>query len=246
MLKTALLEKYRNGDFIQYINNVLTIITEEKATALNITEQRTLLQTSINELNNIWTPNKGSELTAQLVTLDKLRDSLFSGLKMTVDVWSKHHYDESKKELALLVSNSINSHGKDIIALRYQQETAVLNAILNDLLNEIPAAVLGLGLMPWVVELQLANKEFDALYVNRAIEISGTEKGIVDTKRTLVTGNFKTLKQVFEARKVIAQIEESDVLADFNTLSNEWSTLTQQYNDAITRATSNTTVEASS
>lgn len=45
-----------------------------------------------------------------------------------------------------MLSDTIASHGKDIIRLRYQQETATINAILKDLDNQYSDEVILLGL----------------------------------------------------------------------------------------------------
>lgn len=235
MIIAPILDKYRHADFIQYINNVLQIVTEEKATALTLNEQRTALQQSSDELNAVWAPNKGSELTAQIAELDQLRDGLFTGLKLTVDAWSKHHFNATKKQAALAVSLNLASHGKKITTLRYQQQTAVLNGILNDLQNELSAEITTLELTEWVTELQTANANFDALYVNRAIEVAANVKGIVEQLRTASTAHFKTLKTVFEARATVAAVENSPNKKEFEILGNEWNSLTQQYNEAVTR-----------
>lgn len=239
MITTALLEKYRNGDFIQYMNNVLTVFTEEKASTLNLTAERTAFKTSIDALNAIWSPSRGSALTAQIAELDKQRDSLFIGFKITVDTWSKHHHDANKKNAALAISQNIANHGKEIIALRYQRETAVLTAIVKDLQNELSTQVNTLGLSEWITRISTVNTEFNALYLERSLEDSGNEKAVVETHRNDVTLHFKNLKRVFEARLTIAQIEESNTLTDYTALANDWSAVTNTYNEAVSRTTSN-------
>ncbi|WP_336733428.1 hypothetical protein [Chryseobacterium sp. VD8] len=46
MITTANLEKYRNGDFLQFVNNVLELLPQAAADQLNIGSQRTILQTA--------------------------------------------------------------------------------------------------------------------------------------------------------------------------------------------------------
>ncbi len=79
------LENYRKGDLVQYFNNVLEIVTEDRAATLNITDQRKTLADVMERFNTSWQPSKGSELTPQIQQLDDERDSLFLGLKKTVD-----------------------------------------------------------------------------------------------------------------------------------------------------------------
>lgn len=239
MVLTTLIEKYRNGDFIQYINNVLSIITEEKATALNLSNERTALQTSINTLTAIWMPTKKSKLTAQIAELDKRRDSLFAGLKSTIDSWSKHHYITEKRNAALAIVDVIANYGKDITSIRYQQETAILNAIIEHLQNELAPQVSVLELTEWVTTLQTANSEFNTLYISRAVEVSGNKKGAVETSRTEAIQDFRVFKNVFEARATIARIDTSANLGDFTTLTEHWNSITTYFNEAVTKPTGN-------
>jgi hypothetical protein len=56
MITTANLEKYRNGDFLQFVNNVLELLPQATADQLNIGSQRTILQTAAQSFNNAYLP----------------------------------------------------------------------------------------------------------------------------------------------------------------------------------------------
>lgn len=235
MITTPLLEKYRNGDFVQFMNNVLDIVTEDRATALHVAPQRVALLDVVQKLNTVWQPSVGSELTPQIAALDDQRDSVFTGLKLTADNWALNHYEEDKRNAAFLISDNIAAHGDRIVNLRYQQETATLSAIIHDLENQFAGQVALLGLTAWVSKLQELNRSFNDLYVARAQALSTEQIGLVAELRVEVTAVFRKLKELFEARMAIAEVEGAANLTDFQRVRNEWSTITEQYNDAVTR-----------
>lgn len=141
MLKTPQLQKFRQGDLIQYMDNVLEILTEPRATTLNLSAQRENLYLSLRDLKLVWQPQVGSELTPEIVALDRKRDSIFSGLKITVDTWAMHHFNPDWRNAAFLIADNIESHGQSIPTMRYQQETASINAIIHDLEDTYAAQV---------------------------------------------------------------------------------------------------------
>lgn len=232
---TPTLEKYRKGDLVQYLNNVLEIITQEKATTLNISKQHNDLATTLTTFNETWQVNRGSELTPQIVALDNLRDTIYLGFKTTVDAWANYHYTEEKKNASFLISDKLKSYGTRIHSMRYQQETATLNAIINDMENELSQEVALLNLTDWITKLKEANTSFNEKYVERAKELSLEENGIITELRTTSITQFRALKAIFEARMAVAIADESDTVTEFTTLANQLSTLTEQYNDAVTR-----------
>ncbi|CAL2105006.1 conserved hypothetical protein [Tenacibaculum sp. 190524A02b] len=232
---TPLLEKFKKGDVIQYVNNVLEIVSEERAATMKIVPQRTQLQSTMSILNANWQVNRGSELTPQIAQLDRERDSLFLGLKMTVDAWAAHHFEETKKEAAFLISDLITSYGDKIQLMRYQQETATLNAIINDLETKLPLQVSLLALNTWVIKLKEVNTIFNAKYIERAKAISLDQDESITALRIQVLAEYKALKNIMEARSTIAVEDKTDTVETFTLVVNELNVLTDQYNNAVTR-----------
>lgn len=66
MITTANLEKYRNGDFLQFVNNVLELLPQTIANQLNLGNQRTALQTAAQNFNNAYLPYTGSDITPEI------------------------------------------------------------------------------------------------------------------------------------------------------------------------------------
>ncbi|MFA7687419.1 MAG: DUF6261 family protein [Moheibacter sp.] len=235
MLAIPKLGQFRQGDLIQYMNNLLGILTEARATTLNLESQREDLYLAMRDLNITWQPQVGSELTPEIAALDQKRDRIFTGLKGTVDIWATNHFQESWRNAAFLISDNIAAHGNKITVLRYQQQTATINAILNDLEGHLSAQITTLGLEDWVDELRAVNLEFDTKYLERAQAMSGHQPGIVVQQIGVATTNFQALKTAFESRFNVAIMDSLPVVTDFQQVENEWNMITDQYNDAVTR-----------
>jgi hypothetical protein len=94
-----------------------------------------------------------------------------------------------------------------------------------------------LGLDQWVNELRSVNTGFNDLYVERTQALSTRQTGAVETQRNQVTADFRALKNLFEARMAVARADGGANLSEFQTVHNEWSTLSGEYNDAVTRYT---------
>lgn len=235
MLATPNLEKFRQGDFVQYMNNVLDIMTDTRATTLSLTTQRDNLYTVMRDLNETWQPQVGSELTPEIATLDQQRDMIFNGLKGTVDNWATNHFDESWRNAAFLISDDIAAHGQRIYEMRYQQQTATITAILNDLDDELSAQVTTLGLGTWVEELRTVNERFNDKYVERAQALSSHQPGIVVEQIGIATTAFRALKTGFDSRFNVAVMDDAPTISEFEQVENEWNVITNQYNDAVTR-----------
>ncbi len=236
MLVTPLLEKYRKGDLVQFLNNVLEILTEEQADTLKVAPQREALDEVMKRFNDSWHPERGSELTPQIQELDTERDTLFMGLKLTVDAWASYHYESGKRNAAFLIADKVESYGKDVQLVRYQQETAILNSLLEELETQLSNEVLLLGLTDWVAKLKTVNTQFNEKYVERTLAASTEQEGKVLELRKESTKVFRKLKSLFEARMEIAQAEESADLPAYESVENALSRLAEQYNDAVERA----------
>lgn len=227
---------YRNGDFVQYANNVLQLITPAEATTLKIDAQRTELDSTVTELNEAFAPQKGSELTPEIAALDASRDDLFYGLKATLDAWAQYHYDAPKKQAAKKFANIIDNYGTHIGKLRYQQQTATLNGIVNDIETTDNLADLRLlGLDEWTTQLKNTNAAFNDGYIARTEERSEQQLGVIQTLRDKATEQYRALRNIFNARAVVATTDGTAEATTFEEIGKELDALTEQYNTAVMR-----------
>lgn len=235
MLTNPILEKFRNGDFIQYLNNLLQIVPEAQADQLKLAPQRAAIADTMQKLNDGWHPNKGNEYTAELAKLDAERDSLFTGLKITVDTWAVHHYHGAVKQAAVEMKTVIGRHGSRVVALRYQQETATINAIIHELETETAEDLKRTGLINWVNKLKAVNDEFNEVYIKRTQNMSQEQEGFVAELRKKGTEEYRLFKMVFDSRINLAIVDSGADLPAFQKVEADLNALTEQYNDAVKR-----------
>ncbi len=234
ILKTAYLGRYRKGDTIQYISNLLDLLTDDLAARLTITSERRQLNDAFTLLTS-KAPEKRSRFTAPIANTNKQRTAVYVGLKHTVEAWAKNHYTTAKKQAALDVVKRLKSYGKRVDLLHYQEKTATLNAIIHDLKTVLASQVALLNLNEWVTELEELNSRFDLLFLQRVNEKATQHKSVYkDTKDEVITA-LTTLKTVFEARQLIASKDTPELRPVFKQLTQQWNALTLQYNTSVTR-----------
>ncbi len=235
-ISTANLSNYRKGDFIQYLNNVLFIVTESDASTLGLTNEQQHLASTVTTLNNEWRSSKRSPLTVKIAVLDQQRASSYSGLKSTLKSWAKHHHDADKKAAAELIVKKIDSYSMNIYKTRYQEETATLNAIINDFETTLTPQITLLGLNDWVTELKSINIVFDTTYLERTEIRPNTRSLYSNGLKDEAINSYKHLKAAFEARSAVAELDGLETTALFQDIATNWNELIEQYNSAVKRS----------
>ena len=168
-LSTATLGSYRNGEFLQFMKNVMDIYAKTDINALMLSSRFNELTFATNEMDAVFMSSNAHELTPELQQLDYRRDRALIGIKLTLESQKYREDDAVVKASELLLSNYY-SHGDKIDKLSYQQETAVVDALMIDW-NTAPslvAALVTVGLTEWVALLKTINTEFNEKYVLRA------------------------------------------------------------------------------
>ncbi|WP_343664934.1 DUF6261 family protein [Chryseobacterium mucoviscidosis] len=231
MITTANMEKYRNGDFLQFVNNVLELLPQTTADQLNIGGQRTVLQTAAQSFNNAYLPYTGSDITPEIQALDAQRDNAVIGIKMILEAW-QYHFDPETKNNAFALLDILNRFGERIYKLRYQLETATINSIVAEWEEKHSDKISQLQLTDWVNELKISNQNFNNKYIARTVQLSEVETGVLATARTASTEACRTLKQHIEAHALLTPN------AEYDQLMAKLSSLVNQYNLAVTKYSS--------
>jgi Family of unknown function (DUF6261) len=231
MITTANLEKYRNGDFIQFVNNVLQIVPEPVAAQLLVASQRATLNTLSTQFNDAFQPLIGNELTPEIANLDVKRDDCVTGIKLFLEAHLVH-YQENKRNSAFILLDVMQSYGDRIHKLRYQLETATIDALIHNWESNHPTHLQTLNLIDWKNQLKQYNQDFNNLYINRTLQLAEVENGVMVALRTDATTAYRTLKSHIEAH---ALINPSDT---YNQVMAQMSTLVEQYNTAVNNYTS--------
>lgn len=140
------------------------------------------------------------------------------------------------RNAAFLIDDMLDSYEDRVEKMRYQQETATLNSIINQLENEFATSVTLLGLTEWVTQLKNSNTEFNDKYIARSKQISKEEEGVVAEHRLLAIADYRKLARAFDARMAVAALDANDLLENYKQVAKELNAVTEQYNDAIANA----------
>ncbi len=236
---TPRFDKYRKARTVQFLNDVLDILSDEDANTLNITKKHQKLKATIDNLNQIWKNTKRSKLTSNLKDLDEKRGSIYRGFKVTIETWSRNHFDEKKKAMAQEIMTTISSYNSRITELPYQEETAGLKSLVQNINKLHSSKIKQLQMQEWLVNLEQINSKFEELYIVRTQELSIHNDGEINTVRQEAISDFRLLMNVFEARYTIAQEEEAETVVLFKKISDHLSQLAEQHNLAAARTRDN-------
>lgn len=235
-MTTAYLTRFRNAEYLQYMNDVLELVNKEDVTALLLTTQRDDLSNAVSSINNSFQQTLGSALTQDVIDLDNRRDRAFMGLKAMITSFT-YHFDATTKAFAETALATINNYGKDVTRKSYQEETAILTSLIHDFETEqdLIDASTALSLTDWLTELKDANVAFAAKYLERVGDTAANPITNLTDLRAVATTAYKSLVDHIQAHAVLG----TD--ATYATLVDEIDVLTKQYNLVVDNRTGNTT-----
>ena len=225
---TALFGNYRNGEYLQFMKNVLTIYQKFDLDALHLTSRVQVLTDSTASMNEVFMSITAHELTPELQLLDQRRDKALIGIRLYLDCMTYKEEDTVVKAAQLLQANYF-SHGDRIEKLSYQQETAVTDALLNDWASNpsLVAAQTTINITDWVALLKELNTQFNQLYVNRGQ--TTLKPGQIEEKRTQMRTAYDELALDTMSYARIAEDKTSylEIIDDLNGLIGD-------YNQSVT------------
>lgn len=111
---------------------------------------------------------RSSAITDDLVVADDRRDSIYSGVAGTIRS-ALNHFKPEIRAAAARLQKLFDSYG-NISEKPYDQETAAIYKLVEELQSHYRADVATLGITEWVEELARLNKAFDTLKNERYTE----------------------------------------------------------------------------
>lgn len=220
---SALLQRFRNEAHFEYMvvfrkliqkfPNIQTLIV-----ALYL-EFSTLVDKEEQLLNNM----RKSDYTQQIAEADQRIDKAIIGMHEAIKAYL-HHFDPAIVAAAQSLNNRFVAFGY-ISKKSYEEETAVVNLLINDLnSSEYSAKVTLLGLTAWVSELQAAENTFEQLLALRTVEASKKPQGRLIDVRKDVDKSY---------RKIITLIAAANTMDDtgaYEEFINELNVETEYFN----------------
>ena len=165
----ANLNNARNAEHYQFHSDVLSIVTEEVAAAQKIENLRSEYVALFEKENAAFIQNRAYESTKDVEAKDRERDDLFLYIKQTVDS-NLYCPVANKKAAAEKLSFAMKPY-RSANTKAFAENTAQVTNLVQDLQSEAYAGYVELlGLTEAVAQLQVANNEFNAIYMGRSGE----------------------------------------------------------------------------
>lgn len=235
-MNTPYLNRYRNGEYLQYMTDISELLNKQDLEALQLTATKAVLDPLINKIDAAFKQSQGSGLTQEVIALDERRDRAIVGLRGVTDSY-KYHFDTAIADAAGILNNIIVSHGDNIQRLSYQEETAVINSIVKDMETEeeATAAIAALNLDTWLTELKESNSTFSAKYLDRVGEAALNPSADIPELRVQATEAYRTLVTHIQAHATLSGT------AAYTTILNQIDILAGQYNQVVDNRSNNGT-----
>lgn len=199
------LGKVRNAEHFQFHSRMLAVLTQEKATELGIAAQRKAYADLFEKEDLAFKQSAGLGITRDIEEKDKLRDNLFSYVKLIIE--ANGYLPTPEKKLAAEKLADVIRPYRDANSKAYDEDTAYITNVVGDLLQEANAThIAALNLKEGIELLKEANDDFNDTYTQRSDtrfirESGGKLKAIrqqVDDAFTVVVNAINALYQVNE------------------------------------------------
>ncbi|CAL2105567.1 conserved hypothetical protein [Tenacibaculum sp. 190524A02b] len=236
MNNSPYLSRYRNGEYLQYMKDILKLLDLKDLETLKLTNPTNTLREAVVAINDVFQQEKGSDITLEIKAFDDRRDKAITGLKTTVNGLS-YHFDPVTANAAQSIVKNIELYGSNIARRSYQEETIILSSIVEDLETkaELIAAVTTLELASWVEELKIANEDCANKYIERVGEAAANPSANNPELKFDATLAYRSL-----LKHIVAHETLTDVVT-YTSLLNEIDVLAKQYNQVVDNRTKNNT-----
>ncbi|WP_103068736.1 DUF6261 family protein [Aquimarina sediminis] len=228
-IKTALTVKYRNGEMIQFLDDILILTQKRGPVHPKLVTKYDKLHTATRNAFNAFEPSRKLINTEVLIATDKERDELTVGLRATLLGLSKHP-DIVHQKAAKLLLEKLDSYGRRVYRLNFQLQTHVTRGFLDAVKNEPAldtAADTLLVVKVFLDALQSANDQFADQYLMRT-----QEKGqhIEAEMETLIKEAEIAYREFITRLNAIVEIDES---GNYDNLVRDINASIDQYNQVV-------------
>lgn len=191
----------RNEEHYQFHTETSDLVSRFTAEALGIQNQYAeYLPLLANEGEALDVVRK-SALTTPIAEADHKRDSTNRGMSDTI-IGATHHFNPAKREAADRLKIVLDHFG-NINTKPYNEQTAAIKALVNDLKTTHADDVAIVGVTDWVDELELNNNEFEALQNERYSDEAGQTQLKMKEVRIEVDSAYETITKRINALVVV-------------------------------------------
>lgn len=162
------LKSLRNEEHTKFHNDVHGLITHYTPALLGIEAKMIAYVDAIGIENKALNPVRGTDTTGEIFDADAYRDGTFSGMAGTIRS-ALNHFDPNVAKAANRLNRVLEATG-NVTIKPYDQETAAINKLIEELEGAYAADVATVGVASWVQGLKAKNQAFDALLNQRYAE----------------------------------------------------------------------------
>lgn len=205
------LKELRNGEYIQYLDYVISFIKQEQTVEEELKTYLSILSNKILKLERLF-KIRGHKLTIKIAEADHRRDRTFKGFKNIIK-GCLYHDDLRIVGYAEMVMVVLEKYGLHITSLGYMSETTHVDGVLMDLeeLESSESVLTKLGVKLWVDNLRQFNNEFNRLYLERVISKAQAELTSVSVGRKETDKLFRKMIRLLEAIVVVKEAKGEDI-----------------------------------
>lgn len=221
LIDTLNYTRLRNGEANQFGADLHTILNKFVPRIQGLNVQADNVKAANQKISDLFAKEKKSKLSKKIENADLRRDDAVTGIKQCAEAFVKH-FNPNFRKAAQDLLDGINKYGANIAGQNYIQESAILKNLSEDFENntDLKNALTVLNIVDWAAELNEANKEFNALFLQRN-EDSSRQKPDVSMKELRI--DFKVImEKTFEnvyARHILASSDDVlFLIGELNTL----------------------------
>lgn len=229
-MKSIKLIQLRNGEYIQFLNSVLNIISADKQVKDGLRYNRIRLGNQVAKLEEVYLI-MGNDLTAKIREADKKRDVTYLGLKEIIKGCLKH-FDPILKSKAEIAMHVLKRYNLNVDELSYQTETENLKLLIDALydLESKDKVLTSLNIIEWVDQLKVYNEGFNKLYLKRNTSYAKIGLTSVSAGRKETDKLYRDLIKVLDATIILRKKSFR-----YQKVRNQINTLITSYNDTIVK-----------
>jgi hypothetical protein len=149
-----------------------------------------------------------SALTKQIADADHRVDRAISGIKACINA-GRHSLDPAIAEAARALYIRLREFG-NIRGKAYEEESAAVQVLLNDLQTTYAQQMSMLGLFDWLVELIGAEDEFTQLYLQRGDETAIRPQGRMTDVRRQIEASYHSMVTLIDAAVIMDTTNKYD------------------------------------
>ena len=207
-LKNADLSKFRNGEFLEFINVVNDFYKRVNPTQKILVKRLGDLSNALQTMDASFSNNMEESLISGLKPLDVKRMDNLKGLKRFLQS-ELYRPEEARKRQATLLLKSFDQFGSKMRGLTLPHKTLLIRKLLEEWSqnNKLTEAIQNLGATSWVEALTELNIIFYDEYFNKA---TATTKG--PGFKSLRKDITKIYQELMKDTESVARVEDDNAM----------------------------------